>query len=301
MQESRTTCPPCVDIRALFPDIGALGRDTYRLHWGAERAPNALATRFSGPIAWPDSRPWPLCEEHGQPFTPVLQVRAEDVPSIEFYPDTDLLQVLWCACEHGCDDVVAKPHSGLTGWTKVAVFWNRCSALGPLMRDVPIPTEHIEEYVPISGEIIVERVVEYPGLQELPPDLQRELRAHDGGPYKTKAHPDTKYQEYFAEGFHNLYQNQLSASPGTKIGGYVSWIQYPTVPFYDCGELMDHLLTIASTEYDYTSYPRWRPTELADGVRDSGHGLHLGDSGSIHVFVCRVCTDWPIKWTIECS
>jgi hypothetical protein len=296
----RTTPEPCADVATLFPEIAKLGRVAYRLHWVAESRVDPALTRFGGPILWPRAELWPVCEEHQQPHTAVLQIRAADVPEIEFFSGTDLLQILWCACDHGVQPIPGKPFEVLTGWTKLAVFWRRSGEIGERMAQVPAPTELIDEYVPQHGRVYPERIVEYPGLQDLPPHLAEALKARDARPFEAVSHPDREYQRYFAEGLYRLYENQLSACPGTKIGGYVSWIQHASVPVCECGRPSEHLLTIASTEWDGGSIPRWRPVEVTDSTADSGPGLMLGDCGSIHVFLCRNCGSWPVRWRVEC-
>ena len=67
---------------------------------------------------------------------------------------------------------------------------------------------------------------------------------------------------------------------------------------------MDHLLTIASWEWDGASYQRWRPEEEhyeAGGLGIEDAGLMLGDAGSIYLFVCRTCPDWPVAQVFQSS
>jgi hypothetical protein len=83
---------------------------------------------------------------------------------------------------------------------------------------------------------------------------------------------------------------------------------------------MEHLLTVATVEWDGTIDERWTPKEEQslfaalshDGKAENGKreavihahwmptGLQLGDGGHMHVFVCRHCPDWPILPSIEC-
>lgn len=98
-----------------------------------------------GHVAWPHEEPWPWrvpdgetdqewlnwCPEatdekpEPQPFSPVLQLRREDAPSLSFPPGKDLLQVLWHFYEH---DYIPK----------VLVRWRTRSELGQTLVDRPL-------------------------------------------------------------------------------------------------------------------------------------------------------------------
>jgi hypothetical protein len=54
---------------------------------------------------------------------------------------------------------------------------------------------------------------------------------------------------------------------------------------------MDHLLTIASREYDGESWRTWRPLDLP--YRHDDTGLMLGDAGDVSIFTCLTCDDCP--------
>ena len=116
------------------------------------------------------------------------------------------------------------------------------------------------------------------------------------------------------------YERKLSVAPGTKMGGYLEWIQFPWIPTCTCGRLMEHLLTIATVEWNGILDRRWtpieeqeilasfpgawqdldeRPREIFDALWNPT-GLSLGDSGHMQLFVCRHCGDWPIVANIEC-
>jgi len=94
------------------------------------------------------------------------------------------------------------------------------------------------------------------------------------------------------------YQSSFSCAPGTKVGGFPSWIQDADYPSCARGHRMDHLLTIASWEFDDATWWRWLPTEeravwagptRAHLETREVAGLMLGDAGSLYVFVCRLC------------
>lgn len=83
---------------------------------------------------------------------------------------------------------------------------------------------------------------------------------------------------------------------------------------------MEHLLTIATVEWDGIIDRRWTPVE-EQAILDSfpgkweewdqhrkaiqgalwiPTGLGLGDAGQMQLFVCRRCGRWPIVPSIEC-
>lgn len=73
---------------------------------------------------------------------------------------------------------------------------------------------------------------------------------------------------------------------------------------------MEHLLTVASAEFDGGSWPRWLAVEDAGAWEapypdrwsvQNAAGLMLGDMGSLYVFVCRACEDLPIASVAQCS
>lgn len=102
--------------------------------------------------------------------------------------------------------------------------------------------------------------------------------------------PDAEPSENAAHAYHVL----LSAAPGTKLGGYPSWIQdpdYPSCP--ECAETMEHYLTIASAEWDGASGQRWKPVE-SDDRHNADAGIMVNDVGSLYVFVCKRHPVWSV-------
>jgi hypothetical protein len=154
-----------------------------------------------------------------------------------------------------------------------------------------------------------ERVIEYPSVYDVADELRdriSEWEADNLGP----------------DGIHQWeYEAELSVAPGTKVGGYLDWIQFPWAPVCPCGRIMQHLLTIATVEWNGVGDRRWTPVEdqeLLTSVpggfdEKDGNlkpiwpalwcptGLSLGDGGHMHLFVCRDCGQWPIVPGIECS
>lgn len=152
-----------------------------------------------------------------------------------------------------------------------------------------------------------ERITEYPSVYELPEELVTRI-------------DNWEKQQWSESGFYCSYERDLSVCPGTKIGGYLHVIQSWWVPTCSCGQVMDHLLTVETVEWNGTIDLRWTPREEQDlfaslSIRpenwDAPHnalahalwiptGLQLGDAGHVQLFVCRHCGKWPVVPSIEC-
>lgn len=222
-----------------------------------------------------------------------------------FPPGKDMFQVLWCPRDHKGDPDQPCPML----WADPKFFWRNRREIMRQRPDNPAPSEAYFDYVPLPCRLLPERIVEYPSIYEIPDDLKERIYAWQD-------------QNLDGNGEHAYcYEFDLSVCPGTKIGGYLSWIQFPWIPGCSCGSNMEHLLTITSAEWNGLIDRRWTPEEdqqiLAelhkswdereerDGLRQyailNPTGLTLGDCGHMHVFVCRRCPDWPIVPAIECS
>ncbi|GGT21483.1 hypothetical protein GCM10010176_077440 [Nonomuraea spiralis] len=201
---------------------------------------------MGGPLLWPADEPWPICPEplshHPSegwdplPLVPVMQLFAQDVPELPFPDDTDTLQVLWCPLDH---EPYFQPHT--------IVRWRKAEEVGSLLTKAPEPDPDSDDsYLPTACVLSPERVEEYPDGWELPAELRARIWAWE----KDAATPDN--WNYFPH---------LSAAPGSKVGGWVDWIQDPVQ--FECGRghEMAHLLTIASWELDILSSRRWAPVE----------------------------------------
>jgi hypothetical protein len=304
--DRRTTAAPLYQVRELFPELAGQERTTVRLHPRYGDEPALDASKLGGTFLWPAEEPWPVCPAHEIPFVSVLQLCAADFPEMPFPPGADLFQVLWCPREHA--DV---PHCLLQPdpmyWADPHFFWRNRMEITRPRSDNPPPREAYYEYVPLPCRLLPERVIEYPSIYELPQDLVDRI-------YNWQDHNLSE------EGTHRCsYEGELSVALGTKVGGYLQWIQDPWIPTCTCGTLMEHLLTMATVEWNGLIDRSWTPVEehkiLAsfpatwEGEDDRWAiqeafwiptGLNLGDAGNMHLFVCRHCRDWPIVPTIEC-
>jgi hypothetical protein len=276
------TRKPSLDLRALAPDLAP--KTAVRLH---PRPGRALAARskLGGVLAWQTAEAWPSCAEHGAPRVGVLQLAREDLPEIPFPPGADLFQLFWCAMPHAF-------HA-----PGPLACWGAAASLVELRPDAPAPApDALREWVPKECVFAPERVVEYPSAFELPPERVAALDA------LIAEHAAQELDMLGIENDASLYQYHFSVAPGTKVGGYVHWMQDPDVPKCAAGHAMDHLLTVASLEFD-GAWQRWLPEEdLAIWSRpyaerklvQSPTGLTFGDAGSYYIFTCPRCAERPI-------
>jgi hypothetical protein len=295
----RHTPKPIVDIASAIPELEPLARTTVRLH---PRRGECAAdhSKLAGAFLWPADEPWPECEEHACALATVLQLRREDVPELGFRGDADLFQLLWCPNDHETVEPVYAPAA--------RVFWRKRADVRNALASMPALGDHEEFYVPAPCVLHPERVTEYPDalvIKLTDPKLWKKIQA--AAPLKdalkTLPHSD------FTAG--SLYQYWLSVASGTKVGGHPQWIQDPEVPDCRCGQPMEYLLTIASSECDGGTWGRWLPEEERHvwsgddyDQRDlvaSPTELLLGDDGNLTYFVCRRCEEWPIEAVFHCS
>lgn len=168
-----------------------------------------------------------------------------------------------------------------------------------------IPKYAEENFIPKHCRLFPERVIEYP--TELTDEQQKRLQATPAPKKGPRIDPGD------CENLLHLYWRDLSVAHGTKLLGYVGWSQSPAECRCDRGHAMEHLLTIASAEWDGSNARWWRTAEEQElydelqAARDwkvaqalhGPTGLMLGDQMSEYVFICRQCEDWPVKATIQ--
>ncbi|WP_189800850.1 DUF1963 domain-containing protein [Streptomyces tanashiensis] len=271
---TRQTPPRPVDVEQLFPEVVPLRKETVRLHPRAG-APTCRDSSVGGPLLWPAEEAWPQCPEHEEaPMVPVVQIYRSSVPDIVPFPDEcDLLQVLWCP----------RKHSGYR-WVVPHVQWREAGAVRNALAAPPSPAEVWKNYVPRPCVVHPEPVTEYP-YWDLHDDMWDEL--------------EFRFLEVDEETGWD-YQSHLSTAPGTKLVGYPGWCQDPKWPDCSgCGNRMEHLLTVQSTEADALSRRAWVPTEDTH-MPYEGPGLVLGDLGGVYLFECRTCPGRPFTHRYDC-
>ena len=117
---SRTTREAPYDVEELFAFLKGTARQTLRLHPERKANVSPMVSKVGGAFAWPAGEAQPTCEERGCRAVPVVQLRKDDVPSIEFPPGCDLCQLLWYPEEY--------PDWGYN--PKVEVYWRDLVTLG---------------------------------------------------------------------------------------------------------------------------------------------------------------------------
>lgn len=113
------------------------------------------------------------------------------------------------------------------------------------------------------------------------------------------------------------YREHVSTAPGTKVGGWVEWIQDPRWLHCSQGHRMEHLLTVSSIECWEGIWEYWLPEEERalvqltarvtpdGGICEGAHlprlgaGLSLLDAGSMYLFICQECPDHPLGMTMQ--
>jgi hypothetical protein len=167
------------------------------------------------------------------PMVSVAQLFARDMAGLPCPAGTDLRQVLWCPL-HEPDYA-----------PRVRVRW-RASAEdpGPSGELAVAPPSDlasvIDNFIPKPCSVSPEQTIDYPAWWELTEQLRQRIEA---------------WQQ--TSGW--IYASHLGAAPGTKVGGWPDWIQDPEWPPSPCGHDLDHLLTVASWEYDIESRRPWLP------------------------------------------
>lgn len=312
---ARHTPAPLIDVGLTIPSLASRALQTVRLHPRGGPEPATNASKLGGHFLWPEDEPWPTCTlpeialhadynwsddkmnlweanhpKHNDAYIGVLQLRADDVPELIFPGNTNLFQLLWCPRDHESYHPACK------------IFWWREEEIVKSLLQIPTPSYPEDEWIPNICTLDPEKVIEYPC-------------------WELSEQEEIEIQTWQADKEENLYEFLLSTAPGTKVGGYVRWIQRPETPVCKCGEEMKHLLTIDSSEFDVGDYFRWCPLEeqgiweriAGTSCREDpathhaaaevqvGSGLSIGDCGRLYFFICRDCPDWPIKSVFQCT
>jgi hypothetical protein len=263
---TRTTPKPPADVLEVAPELKALVKVAVRLHPRYSDEPRPDESKLGGRFLWPAAEPWPRCDEHGVPYVPVLQLRAEDAPpTVPYYADADILQLLWCPRDHGSHRV------------RPAVVWRkRADVTGPTA-DHPPTDRALVGYVPVPCRVFPERVMEFPPAAVLPEVVRGKVAGLAG------------------------YDELLSAAPGTKVGGW-PWGATKEQPTAcdRCRRPTDFLLAVSGAEWEETNWKRWMPTEeqaqrSPEADRGYGRAAGLGFERPVNVFVCRRCDGWPVR------
>jgi hypothetical protein len=300
------TEPPPIDIVERVPALASLTTTTIRLHPRRAVVSDPAASKMGGTFLWPDSEPWPRCDDSrhqtgidGRPsvtggispnLVGVVQLNARDFPQVPFRPGTDLLQLLWCP-------TTADVHDDAEMFPKLFAFWRNSKEISNPILANPLPDfmETINNHFPVSCRFFPETVGEFPrpaGLFGLPnhDEINDALTAN--------------------EEVWDQYQHDLSACPATKLGGHPYWIQNDDTPVCACGRRMDFLLQLCDWEYTNTDVGRrwipladrwavdeWKTNAAAEAVLrppyfDFGHEVY-------YIFVCPQCPERPVHFVYQ--
>lgn len=305
MNQKRTTPPPRVDVEALFPELADFRKTATRLFPRSEPIMRANESKLGGKIIWSQSEDWPFCSLHQVPYVALIQMNKRDVPELGFKPGFDVFQILWCPHSHS-DYNFLPAHR---------IYWkNSLQIQQPLvkMQEIQINEQFINtdsgEFIPAQCRFYPEHIIEYPGYEELSQELQGKLDKWNifDVPQIDELGKDWDHVPFSPGGW--FYDTELSASGGSKIGGYPKWIQYPEYPVCACGKVTEHLLSISSLETVWGNPARrWIPIEEKHLSESERYGLHygtnlmFGDGGIVYIFICRSCENWPISFVWQCG
>lgn len=289
----RTTPEPRRNVLEIVPELAARAKTTIRLHPRRGKAQQIEQSKLGGLILWPENEPWPTCgaSDHRDadtmddaypegtqvPLCPVLQLRKKDIPEIRFPPGSDLLQLLWCPLDHPDSSRVAKPF----------LFWRNSRKTESPLRKLPRSKLWSAWYIPRECELHLERVTELPPIGMLGRVARSRIKKWD----------INNLRDDYIDSPETFYEWECSTCPGNKVGGYPHFCQNRPLPKCKRGHLMEHLLTLTDYEYDAGTHYRWCPEQdkkswKAEKVRGAP-GFQGFGAGSLHLFICRKCKEWP--------
>ena len=289
-----TTRSSPVDMESLYPELASRRKSTVRLHPRKQSEIPEDSSKIGGVFYANDPVGWPFCETHETNHIGILQLTKDDVPELGFPDGCEIFQLTFCPFDH--DDAYCPDVSGR--WLSRSGDHIQHSS-NPSFK----PPEY--EYIPNECGIYPERVQEYPHVDELPEGLQKKIREDRrlvGAVGEWLDAPDDESAPVTS------YSYFLSVADGTKVGGHVNWIQVPeSSRCPKCSRWTEHLLTIASWEWDGGTFHRWKPLEdCPEGGATSSeggddHGMMFGDAGAIYIGVCRKCDGFPVARSFQCS
>ncbi len=253
-----TSAPAPIDMGQALSELAGKAKPAVRLHPRRGKAP-VDASKLGGDFLWPVDEPWPFCHFHGCHLAPVLQLRKEDAPNVEFKPDTDLLQVFWCSFDF---------HETDLEWLAPRLVWRKRSDVKKKLKEQPEkPEDEWDEWIdPEPCRLYPEEVLEYPSLPELQDEWQEDFpevrRLNETLKATKKFKEQHKLQNWSSPTEpHHAYAIWLAVAPGVKVGGYPLWLTGSRYPECFCGERTEHLVTFPSREFSSFDWGRWLPIE----------------------------------------
>jgi hypothetical protein len=221
------------------------------------------------------------------PMIALAQLYARDVPLPAGPPGADLLQVLWCPCDH---EESAHP--------RTVLFWRSSVSVADVLTAPPEPPViQFDWYLPQPCLLAPEQVTEYPGPLELSKEWQQQL-----GDVNLWKAAGFVWEGTGALDPQEFYFRNLCHVPGWKTGGWTRWgLTDPAPrPCPECGTETIPLLTIASREWDPGSQSwmpeeeRTNPTVLPLGTRPANVTLlTIADANDLQLHICPLSPKHP--------
>ncbi|MGA4863589.1 hypothetical protein ACPB9J_13175 [Streptomyces lavendulocolor] len=219
----------------------------------------ALQTRIMDGAGALDMRTWerirrvPVPADPGVPMVAVLQLRAQDAPTLDWPEGMDVLQVLWCPQEHS--DLPGQAHY----WGPAVEMRHRPAALTGTLAEPPAPpADAVTRYVPRPCLLDPVEVTDLPDQDELPDELVTEAEA-------------------WAEDRDAEYHRVLSCQEGWKAGGWPSWhlTDLMRIDCPACGARSRLLLTFDSGHDPDLNVGRFGELRVFTCPVDATHPLRL--------------------------
>ncbi|RST13584.1 hypothetical protein E2C00_17425 [Streptomyces sp. WAC05374] len=203
-------------------------------------------------ITWERIRRVPVPAVPGVPLIGVLQLRAQDVPALEWPEGTDVLQVLWCPRDH--TDLPGQSYY----YGPAVEVRHRSAALVGTLLEPPVPSEAVAGYVPQPCLLDPIQVTDLPDQDELPEDLFDQAEA-------------------WAEDRDTEYHRVLSCREGWKAGGWPSWHLTDLVPVDcpACGTRTRLFLTVDSGHDPDLNVGRYGELRVFTCPADAAHPIRL--------------------------
>ncbi|WP_030436800.1 hypothetical protein [Actinoplanes subtropicus] len=330
---TRTSPARPLDLKALFPGIGAFARTATRLH-PRPGEPGPFDSHVGGPLLWPADEPWPSCDqphsvETRTPVPPELAGRLRN-------PTAQVMRALHAAAPGFCGVSTTEEGTFLLARTMA-------EQPGPLVPVAQLRAADVPDLRCPPGTDMLQVLwcpnVHYVGADYAGPAIQLRWRAaadvldvlptpppvavseEDFRPRRCVLHPEQVVEYPWwqelpedlgaqVEAFEDSRQfgaesySSVSQAPGWKVGGYAQWGASDLDPMLcaGCHAPTDLLLTIGETEGRPGA---WLPVEDAHLepsrinpewlAATEPTGVHTARNYGLRIFMCRACPGGPIR------
>lgn len=228
---------------------------------------------------------WPMCDECNKPLDFVMQLYRTDFPSFYFPEDRNIFQLF--RCPNGKCPVAYR-----TNHYDHKMFHYYWEVEKDKNNEVEIPRVDSKRVRDLGDEKVQECYFEpeviddYPDYQDYHGDEWANFENRYGSESSEKDGVIT-----ITDKGSGLFLEKFSAKRATKFGGYPSWSQSSEYPVCECGSKKEFFfqLTGHSGLKDHEDY----------GIE--GHGIFIGDFGSIYYFRCKKCGEKSIESRWDCT